>query len=54
MAGPFLPQGFYRLQYKHPAKALSIVVMLRSYISICAELSNRPNPQLHVTYVTFS
>ena len=50
---PFLAQGVYCLQYKHPAKALSMVVMLRIAI-ICAELSSRPGPQLHVAHVTFS
>ena len=28
----FLVQGIYRLQYKHPAKALSMVIMQRSYL----------------------
>ena len=31
---PFLAQGVYRLQYKHPAKALSMVIMLRSYLYV--------------------
>ena len=29
---PFLVQGVYHLQYTHPAKALSMVIMLRSYV----------------------
>ena len=31
---PFLAQGIYCLQYKHPAKVLSIVVMLYSYLYV--------------------
>ena len=31
---PFLVQGVYRLQYKHPAKALSMIGMLRSYLNV--------------------
>ena len=30
----FLAQGIYRLQYKHPAKALSMVIMLHSYLYV--------------------
>ena len=30
----FLAQGVYRLQYQHPAKALSVVVMLCSYLYV--------------------
>ena len=30
----FLVQGIYHLQYKHPAKALSMDVMLHSYLYV--------------------
>ena len=36
---PFLAQGVYHLQYKHPAKTLSIVVMLCSYLYVLIYLS---------------
>ena len=48
---PFLMQGIYQLQYKQPAKALSMVVMLCSYLYVLNYLSD---PQFHVVYVVFS
>ena len=35
----FLAQGVYRLQYKHPAKTLSMVIMLCSYLYVLNYLS---------------
>ena len=46
-------QGIYRLQYKHQAKALSMVIMLRRYLAICTELPSRPGQQLHVAYANY-
>ena len=34
MARPFIVRGVYHLQYKHPAKALSMVIMLHSYLYV--------------------
>ena len=50
----FLAKGVYRLQYKHPAKALSMVIMLRSYLYVLNYLAVLAGRQLHVAYVTFS
>ena len=48
---PFLVHDIYCLQYKHPAKPLSMVIMLCMQLSIC---TGRPSPQLHVAYIMFS
>ena len=47
----YIAQAAYYLQYKHPAKALSMVIMLHSYLHVLNYLAG---PQLHVAYVTFS
>ena len=31
---PLIVQGVYRLQYKHPAQALSMLIMLHSYLYV--------------------
>ena len=49
----FLTQGIYRLQYKHPAKALSMVIMLRSYLYVLNYLAGLAGIQLHVAYFMF-
>ena len=49
---PFLAQGVYRLQYKHLAKALSMIIMLCSYLYDV--LNYLAGPQLHVAYITYS
>ena len=52
IAGPCSSTEHLSLQYKHLAKALSMVVMLCTQLSICAKLSSRPGLQQHVAYVT--
>ena len=37
--GPFLAQGVHYLQYKHPAKALSTIVVLHSYLYVLNNLA---------------
>ena len=48
---PFLAQGVYCLQYKHLAKALSMGIMLCSYLYVLNYLAG---PQLHIVNVSFS
>ena len=36
----FIAQGVYHLQYKHPTKALSMVIMLHSYLYVLAGLAH--------------
>ena len=38
----FLAQGIYRLQYKHPTKVLSVVIMLSSYLYVLNYLAGPP------------
>ena len=34
LLGPFLAQGVHYLQYKHPAKALSMIFVLHGYLYV--------------------
>ena len=54
MAGPFLVQGIYRLQYKHWPNHSTWSYMPHTQLPICAELSSIVGSQLHIPYVMYS
>ena len=49
--GPFLAQGIYRLQYKHPAEALFMVIMLRSYLNVLNYLAGPGHNACSICYI---